>query len=167
MDNYLIKNDEEKQIEVKNEIENNVGDIFSNDDMKNMLRNIIKECDDNRKEALDSYYIFKDMILNSGDFDSSSSTKEQLAILLQTAQSSSDSKIKLFESVLRAKIKQQEERDKSKSKQSGIFGGLDRRSLLKALDETKDFLELDIEEKQEEIKNINENQEFSIKSGDF
>jgi len=175
---------------------NDIANIISNEEMKDLMEVLLKEFDGQREEAMDAYYIFKDMVINSGDFDSSQATKEALTNLLKNAQDASNSKMRIFESLMRSKMKQQTI-EHAEIKQNNVFM-TDRRSLLKELERMKEeetsFSEtieqvdkigeeleslhskesntpLDEDKKEENIKskgiNNDEEVDFEIESGDF
>ena len=189
MNNDIIEKENYDIQENKNDISN----IVSNDEMKNLMQMLISEFDMQRQEAMDAYYIFKNMVVNSGDFDSSQATKEALTALLKNAQDASNAKMKIFESILKTKLKQQNI-EYSNIKQNNVFMNIDRRLLLKEFEKMKSdncFCEImnqtqDIEQELENLtkeqtsyenkkeKNmhsniINNNEEidFEIESGDF
>lgn len=197
MDNNIVKK-EELQIQERKDFpleeqNSDIANIMSNEDMKELMHNLLGEFDGQRSEAMDAYYIFKDMVVNSGDFDSSQATKEALTNLLKNAQDASNSKMRIFDSLMKSKMKQQTI-EHAEIKQNNIFMNTDRRSLLKELERMKDeegaFTEtidqidkleeeLDSmqrinkdENKKEKIihsKGINNDEEvdFEIESGDF
>ena len=76
--NELIS-DNQEVVNISNEISNHViSDIVSNEYMKMFLDTMVSEFDMNKNEAMEMYYIFKDMITNSGDFDSSGAVRNKL-----------------------------------------------------------------------------------------
>ena len=186
--------DEEKKDIVKQEehavaeVLSSIGDIIDNQQMKDCLDVMFKDCDSHKEEAMDAYFIIKDMVTNGGDFESSQSAKEQLAQLLKVANEANDSKIRLFETMVRTKLRTQPQQVNQKFEQNNFFGG-DRRTLIKAVEElqqdpsfahtnedvAESFVdEVKIEEKIEDVivntEDKNEEKEFAqfdLQSGDF
>lgn len=146
MDNNIIEKEDYSMQEEQNNISdvvlkqeesNDISNIISNEEMKNLMQVLFSEFDTQRKEAMDAYYIFKDMVINSGDFDSSQATKEALTALLKNAQDASNAKMRMFDSIMKSKIKQQSIQH-AEINQSNVFIDMDRRSLLKELEKMKD-----------------------------
>lgn len=172
-------------IDQKNEIQNNnnfeVDEILTNNELQNQLKTIIDECDEHRKEALDAYYEFRNLLANSGDFESSAAVKEQISTLLQTAQGCVDSKIKIFDQILKTKLKNKLNKDKQNNESKNFGFTANRRDLLQMMKETdKELNIIDIEDidnessqnnnDESEINKNNEsetNNNIDINSGDF
>ena len=193
MDNDVIKKEDfqiqEKESFPLQEQNDDIANIISNEDMKDLMRNLLGEFDSSREESLDMYYVFKNMITNSGDFDSSPVVKEQASALLRNAQDASNAKMRIFDTLIKSKMKQQIT-EHAEIKQNNIFMNTDRRTLLKELERMKNeegaftetISQIDkIEEKLDSIqqedkkeenihsKGINNDEEvdFEIKTGDF
>ncbi len=168
--------------------DNPISNIISDDQLQTFLSDLMGEFQVNKDEAMDMYFIFKDMITNSGDFDSSGVVKEQVSQLLKVAQDASTSKMRLFESIFRSKMKTQTINAQTVNQQNNTYIGSSRRELLKVLEEMeqskhlKKTIDEDIiieevieeekdKEKEENIepKNVNNEDEFEfeIKSGDL
>lgn len=156
-------------------------EIASNNEIKEIVHKAYEELEENRQECLDMYFIFKDMIVNSGDFDSSGVVKEQVVQLLKTAQDASNSKTKIALELLKNKVKAQTTIQNSEINQNNFhIQGMTRRSMIEAIEQIahdEDFkktvqndieieTEVDkLEEKEEE--SVNNDNQFSIESGEF
>jgi len=164
--------------------DNPIANIISNDQLQEILSELMEDFKVNKDEAMDMYFIFKDMITNSGDFDSSGVVKEQVAQLLKVAQEASSSKMRLFESIFRSKFKAETINAQTVNQQNNLYVGENRRDLLKMIEEMEqdknfnktvqeDIIVTEIveEEKAENIESENVNNEdeieFEIKSGDL
>jgi superfamily II DNA helicase RecQ len=153
-------------------VQNNAGDIISDQEMIKLRMDIEKQLDENIKESMDTYALFKDMVANSGEFDSSQASKEQLAILLQTAQNGIKSKMSMLDAYLRVKTKFQTIKA-NKFQQNNIVLGenMSRRTLLQTIEQlVKEQKE--VEQNEQEVQNITPTEvkveeEFKIDSGEF
>jgi len=171
--------DESREIEkTDRNIMTETGDItniVNNDQLKTILDNVLKKFDENADEAMDMYYIFKDMIANSGDFDSSQAVKEQVSNLLKVAQDANAQKLRVFETIFKSKTKSQII-EKAEINQNNNYFGMDRRSLLKAIEEMKkeeqyeQVIKKEIETEREIVVEISKPKnvgDFVIGVGDF
>ena len=161
----------ENNLPEKIEDDKDITRIISESEMKKMFFDIVEECDVNIEEAMDSYNIFKDMVTNGTDFDSTIGTKEQLAILLNTAQNASNSKIKIFTEILRAKVKKYSNENKNNILQNNIILG-DRRDLISAIEssqhETREIIDTSTKKEAIEVKieTIDEQKESNFVEND-
>lgn len=147
--------------------ETDITDIISEEEMKNMLINLIGEYDQHKDEAMETFNIFKDMVLNSGDFDSSSAVKEQLAVLLKNAQDATDSKLRIFESLLRTKAKKQMINAKTFNQQNNTYISGNRRELLEIIEKMENESKPEEEEKTQNIEAKIVNNKQEQKEDDF
>lgn len=175
MEKELTKNNSKEIVPQENY------EIVSDEEIKEVIFKVYDELEENRQESLDMYYIFKDMIVNSGDFDSSGVVKEQVVQLLKNAQEASNSKSKIALELLKSKNKNTSIQN-TEINQNNFNIGMDRRSMIEAIEKiAKDKeekieekeegiivdIELDkLEEKEKEIINNNDIN-FKIDSGDF
>lgn len=165
-ENEIVIPENELESNNKSLLASDVSEIVSNDYMKEFLETMVKEFDMNKQEAMDMFYIFKDMIINSGDFDSSGSVKEQVALLLKVAQDAISNKVKLFDTLLRSKMKNQIIRTDTLNQQNNLYIG-NRRDLLKEMSRVENEFKLNIKDDLDNFKKIKENEDFQIGSGDF
>jgi hypothetical protein len=160
-----------------------VSQIVSNDEMNSIFQKIMVSLSDKEREAMDMYYIFKDYVTNGGEFGAGDVTKEQLANLLKVAQDCDDSKIRLFDSILRIKIKHELNITKNDIMANNIFLGGSRREIIEAIESSQDELDQivrsdeNIKKQIQEIENMipeklsynneKENINIEIGSGEF
>lgn len=146
--------------------------IASHEDMATLFQELLKSYDEQLEEATDSYNLFKDMVANGGDFDSSGVVKEQISFVLKAMQDARDAKMKLFQMMLQAKAKRQQIVIKdSKITQNNFFGG-DRRALISAIENLDidmadrekpiDIQAMEVDNERDDVK-----AELDIKAGDF
>lgn len=144
-----------------------ISEIVSNETMQDVFNTILKSCDEQRAEAMDMYYIFKDMVINSGEFESSGTTKEQLAQLLNTAQQANEAKIRIFNSILAMKTKKDVYIQKNITNNNITVGN--RRELIEAIEASSKEMD-DIIEVEEQINQEIQEPDINIIdpfSGDF
>jgi hypothetical protein len=149
VENSIVTKTENSIVPMQNQ---DISEIVSNQEMKDVLSIIFKECDEHRSEALEAYFLFKDSVLNGGEFDSSGVSKEQMNLLLQTAQSAVDSKIRIFDALLRVKAKKDITIQTDELNQTNVYVS-NRRELLEAIEQSKNEIGLkNILKQDEEIK---------------
>lgn len=122
--------------------DSNISQIVSEKEMRDLFEKILTELDANIEQNMDMYYIFRDMIVNGGDFDSSGAVKEQVAILLKNAQDATTQKIRVFSEITKTKQKFQSIKAETVNQQNNIYQGMNRRDMILMIEEMmqdKDF----------------------------
>lgn len=107
------------------------------------------------------------MVINSGEFESSGTTKEQLAQLLNTAQQANEAKIRIFNSILAMKTKKDVYIQKNITNNNITVGN--RRELIEAIEASSKEMD-DIIEVEEQINQEIQEPDINIIdpfSGDF
>ena len=76
-------------------------ELVSHDQMVTMVKDALSDLDLVKKEALEAFYIFKDLLTNEGE--GSSATKEQMGTMLQIYLGTVDTRLKTVDLMLKSK----------------------------------------------------------------
>ncbi len=115
-------------------------ELLSQDGLIGLVREILSDLDTVKKEALDAFYMFKDLLANEGE--GSAATKEQMAAMLQVYLSSEDTKLKLLDIAIKSK---RPVKGSSPGTNINIMSGLSRREMLEEIDQVMGTKRADIE----------------------
>lgn len=124
-------------------------DLVTHDEMVSMVRETLSDLDVVKKEALSSFYLFKDLLTNEGE--GSSATKEQMASMLQIYLNTAETRIKTLDILIRSKKVPSGKTVTPGQTNINIMGGLTRREILEEIEKvvsatpTTDPLEIKVE----------------------
>jgi hypothetical protein len=119
-------------------VQQNISDIVTDSSLAELNTEIFKQLDENIRETMDMYTFLKDTLENSGEFESSQATKEQIPILLQTAQNGIKAKASIVDSLIKVKMKFQMGKATKFQQNNVIVGeGMSRRVLLQTIEQMK------------------------------
>ena len=113
-------------------------ELMAVSEMGQLVHEILAEVEETRKEALEVYTIFRDLLANEGE--GSAATKEQIATLLQVALEAEDKKLKVLDMCLKAQKQMAASAAKGvNNTQNNYFNMGSRREMIKAIESVIDI----------------------------
>lgn len=123
-----------EQKSTKNEIAEveDSNELLPQQGLKDQVQEILSDLDIVKKEALDGFYLFKDLLANEGE--GSAATKEQMSSMLNLYLSTIDTRLKAVSTLVKAQKESKPQGTAQASTNINIMGGLNRRDMIKEIE---------------------------------